>query len=1096
MLLRQHRVAAGLSQEQLAERAGLSRRGISDLERGARQMPYPDTLRRLADELGLSNKDRAAMIGAARQRQWSPTTQTKPDHRTSKTAPRPIPRADPSNVPTFSSTFVGRDSEIAALLGHLQSAAGGMGGIVLLAGEPGVGKTRLMHEMGKLALAQGWEVLFGRGYDTDGVPPYLPFVEAMQEHADGTTVDELRQQLGPFGADVVPLLPELRAKLRPASRNDSADPDELRYRLFEGVAGFLVRIAQANSRGLVLCLDDLHWADKPTLLLLQHLARKLKRARVLIIGTYRTVELGPKHALTDLLADLSREQLYHPLSLGPFSPREAFEFVEAVNGSAPAPEVANAIYRGTEGNAFFLGEVVRHLRKEGLDLTDPEAAVADWGMPDAVRQVITKRVSRTSEACNALLHLGSVLGEGFTFDVLRSLNGAFTEDDESILLDALEEALAGGLLREEGLTYHFKHALIRQALYADFSLARRQRQHLRVGEALERLFANNLHQHVPELAHHFSVAATAGGAERAVTYARRAGDQARSVAAFEESVRFYELALAALDVIDVQPSAARCDLLLALCEVMAPAGQSQRLAEEVAEKAFSMAETLGDKARAVRSAYLALVQGLRRYGGGTIGDSPLTRRWVARLDAFATEGSRERVEADFWMGIFLLAGEGSWETGWTRIDRARSAARESKDPEILALPWDVAGWFTPRRLIEHLATDTESGVADFVGISPRASAELLTMRNWTCRARGDRDGADQTWAQLNDLAMRSREAPLLLEPLSHEGHVALLEGDLERAIEVGKRTIARAEELGSPVLGRYTAYLFTFRPLLYLGRAEEALTAAFSARDRGGWSDQPSYFRVGERALCLAYARRFDEAHTRLCQDLEFVEICRQTPVRILAALLETAILLKDSATATRLALQLEGVVAFGAPLMNLALILGDASALTGDRKTARAHYERGLEWATSLRHRPETARARLALGELSLAEALDTGIVAPERAQRRAEARFHLDFAIEDLHAMKMQPLLAHALRLPGYQRTDVHAQHGVADRGRFSRRELEVLRLVAAGKTNAEIGETLAITVNTVGRHVSSIFAKIGVTNRAGATNWAVRRTLLDSE
>jgi transcriptional regulator with XRE-family HTH domain len=1023
-LLRQHRLAAGLSQEQLAERAGLSRRGISDLERGARQTPYPDTLRRLADELGLTDSDRAVMISAARQRRSSPTAQTRLVRHTATVGSRPILRPQPSSGPSLSSPFVGREAEITSLLGHLESTAGGGGGIVLIAGEPGVGKTRLMREMGDLARAQGWEVLFGRAYDSEGVPPYLPFVEAIQEHTDGTTVEELRLELGPFGPDVVRLLPGLRTRLRAAPRDDSADPDERRYRLFEGVAGFLFRIAQANPRGLVLCLDDLHWADKPTLLLLQHLGRKLKRDRVLIIGTFRTVEVGPTHALTDLLADLGREQLYQALSVGPFSPREAYEFVEAVNGSAAAPEVADAIYRGTEGNAFFLGEVVRHLCKEGLDLTDPHAAVADWGMPDAVRQVIAKRVSRTSEACNSLLHLGSVLGEGFTLDVLLSLSGATTEEDVSILLDALEEGLAAGLLREEGRAYHFKHALIRQALYADFSLARRVRQHLRAGEALESVFATSLDTHVPELAHHFSVAATAGGAERAVTYAQRAANQARSVAAYEESVRFYELALAALDVIDVQPSSTRCDLLLSLCEVMAPAGQPQRLAEDVAEKAFTMAESLGDNARAVRSAYLALVQGLRRYGGGSIGDSPLTRRWVARLDALATKDSRERVEADFWIGVFLLAGEGAWEMGWARIDRARSAARESNDPEILALPWDVAGWFTPRRLMQQLATDTEAGIADFVGISPRASAELLTLRNWTCRARGDRDGADQTWAQLNDLAIRSREAPLLLEPLSHEGHVALLDGDLGHALEVGERTVARAEELGSPVLGRYTAYLFTFRPLLYLGRADEALAVAFSARTRGGWSDRPSYFRVGERALCLAYARRFDEARTQLCQDLKFVEICQNTPVRILAALLETAILLKDSATASRLALQLEGVVAFGAPVMNIALMLGDASALNGNPTTARAHYERGLQWATDLRHRPETARARLALGELSLAEARAADTLPAERVQRRAEAHSHLDFAIEELGAMKMEPLLADAVRLRGFQRTKAPMQ------------------------------------------------------------------------
>jgi DNA-binding CsgD family transcriptional regulator len=181
---------------------------------------------------------------------------------------------------------------------------------------------------------------------------------------------------------------------------------------------------------------------------------------------------------------------------------------------------------------------------------------------------------------------------------------------------------------------------------------------------------------------------------------------------------------------------------------------------------------------------------------------------------------------------------------------------------------------------------------------------------------------------------------------------------------------------------------------------------------------------------------------------------------------------------------------------MNIALMLGDASVLSGDLSTARVHFERGLQWATRLRHRPEIARARLALGELLLDDAKAARFSPAERAHRRAEACIHLDFAIEELRTMKMQPFLADALRLRNGQRTGAPVPAEVRDGAGLSRRELDVLTLMAAGKTNPEIGDTLAISVNTVARHVSRIFTKIGVANRTQAAAWVFRGNLLERD
>jgi DNA-binding CsgD family transcriptional regulator len=654
------------------------------------------------------------------------------------------------------------------------------------------------------------------------------------------------------------------------------------------------------------------------------------------------------------------------------------------------------------------------------------------------------------------------------------------------MLDPLDEALSAGLIREEGNTYQFTHALVRQAVAAELSLPRKQLLHLRAAEAIERVHAQNLDPYVAELAYHFWQATPAGGADRAVLYSRRAGDQARTVFAYEETARFYEMALQALQATDTRSSVVRCDLLLSLSEALGPAGEPQRLAQEVAEEAFTLAEELGDRGRAMRSAYLAIVQGLRRYGGGTVGGSPLMHRWVERLDQYAPAGTRERVEADLWMGIFLLAGEGRWLQGWERIDRARDAARQLQDAESLAFPVGLANWYTPARWEAGLAAAREASVISRDRVSARALAELLSLQNWTQLAIGDRDGAERTWQALAELPAQYREASLVLEPLSYLAHQSMLAGDLEATVAHGERIVARAEELGSPVAGRQIAYQVMFRPLLYLGRADEALATAFSARTRGGWSDRPAFFRVGERALCLAYAGQQDEALAQMLRDLTYVEISQDTPIRILAALLETAVLVRDQATATLLGPMLEGITAIATPLMSVALPVGAAAALSLDWNKAHVYYERALAWAISLRSRPEVARARLAIGELFLAQAQSTTSRQSQQLEARAEAFAHLDFAIEELRAMKMQPAFEHALRLRGHQRS------GVASPGGLSRRELEVLRLVAAGKTNREIGDALVISLNTVVRHVSSIFAKTRVANRAEAASWAVRRGL----
>ena len=446
--------------------------------------------------------------------------------------------------------LVGRDREVSTLARLLEEARRGHGGVVLVAGEPGIGKTRLLLEFAQRARADDWHVLLGRAYDSEGMPPYLPFIEALHDYLRTCRPDEVRANLEGITPDVLRLLPDIVRGLAPSLSGPGAqppvrarrDPEGERYRLFESVCGVLFNIARSSSSGLLLCLDDLHWADPPTLQLLLHLARKLADAPVLVMCSYRSAASGGGQPLLDALAELSREWLRQRMDLSTLSRDELGALVTSLGG-ATAPAVLEVIHGQTGGNPFFARELVRHLQDQGHDLSRADLATADWGVPAGVHQVIGKRLSRLSRQANQLLQASAVLGEPLMFNAL----GAMLDVDPPTLLDVLEEVVRGGLVREEGEQYHFSHALVRETIYRGLTLARRKRLHLDAAAAIERVHAPMLERHLGELAVHYDRAGELANPEKTMDYAERAGDAANAVFAYEEATAHW---LAALQLMD------------------------------------------------------------------------------------------------------------------------------------------------------------------------------------------------------------------------------------------------------------------------------------------------------------------------------------------------------------------------------------------------------------------------------------------------------------------------------------------------------------------------------------------------------------------
>src|SRR5829696_3469434 len=522
-LLRRHRVLGGMSQEELAERARLSARAISDLERGVKRTPRRDIVQLLAEALELSGETRRAFVTAAREP-------------AARRTPRPAPHGPTGGflgaVPEGS--LIGREAELLVIQAQIGAVVEGSGRLLAVAGEPGVGKTRISQEAMLACLARGFVVATGRCYEPHQSVPYYPFLEALSSlHA--AVPEPVRAELPARWPHVMRLLPEGPGG---ASSATGASPHEEQQRLFWSVTAFLQEISETAP--VAVLLDDLHWADDASLELLQHLARHTRAHRVLLLGAYRDVEIGRQHPLGRALLDLAREYLVERVSVRRLDHESTMSLISDRMGQELSDGFTELVYRHTDGHPLFVREVLRALIERGdvyrRDGRWESREIAAIGVPESVRATIADRVFRLGERAQEALREASVLGQAFDFDDLQAMSGLPEDELEA----ALEEALAAGLLYEVGDAYVFNHGLTQQALYTEQPRRRRRRLHLAAGRAIERLPENGRRRRATELAWHFG---EGGAPERALPYMVLAGDHALSVYAPADAERHYREAL-------------------------------------------------------------------------------------------------------------------------------------------------------------------------------------------------------------------------------------------------------------------------------------------------------------------------------------------------------------------------------------------------------------------------------------------------------------------------------------------------------------------------------------------------------------------------
>ncbi|MBI3966863.1 MAG: AAA family ATPase [Chloroflexi bacterium] len=462
--------------------------------------------------------------------------------------PRPSPSL-PGLLPSRAA-FVGRAAEIHFLRRQFDAAAAGQGGrLVLISGEPGVGKTRLAQEAGLYAWSKGGALLEGT-YLRDGTAPYGPWVEALRTGLGGLGRDDLAWVVGSFLAELSQLMPELGDQLGPSAPPSGLSAEDQRRRLFDGIAQVIVRLAE--RRPLVLVLNDLQWA--PGLGTLAHLARRLAGARTLVLATYREQELKEQPELVQEWAELNRARLAAHLALQPLAEAESGQLIEQYLGPVPAAQLRELVHRRTHGNAFFVEEVLRSLVETGVVAATPAGwqvgDVARLGRPESMRLVILERVRRLGTAALDVLTRAAVLGQEFGLPALRELSG----QPEEVLLDLLDQAISARLLvdRSTGTEERFAFAddQVQEVLYEELPPLRRRRLHLRASQALEALYAGRSDEHLEELAYHFRAA---NAVDKALEYALRAGQRASALAVWSQALRHFETALELLPAVPDHP---------------------------------------------------------------------------------------------------------------------------------------------------------------------------------------------------------------------------------------------------------------------------------------------------------------------------------------------------------------------------------------------------------------------------------------------------------------------------------------------------------------------------------------------------------------
>lgn len=866
----------------------------------------------------------------------------------------------------LASLFVGRDPELEELRRGLAEAAAGRGRLFVIAGEAGIGKTRLADETAALAVGQGARVLWGRCWESGGAPAYWPWVQALRAYVADIDAGALAAQLGHGAADIAQILPEIRTRLDIAEAPPADEPDQARFQLFDSTTAFLRRAAQ--QRKLVLLLEDLHAADQPSLLLLQFVARELRSLPLLIVATARPVDEAHAPAVNDILAAVVREGRRLPLS--GLTRDDVAQVLDRASVTPPSGETVDAVHSATAGNPLFVTEVL-HLLAAG------DAAARELHLPGALRTAIRQRLTPLNASTREIMEIAAVIGREFEVSVLdRVWAKRSGEPRREVVLSAIEQARAAGVVRPVANTvarYIFAHVLIRDTLADDLPSAARMAIHREVGEALEELWATNPAPYLAEIAHHFVGAAPAGEIDKAVEYTRRAGDRAVALLAYEEAVQHYERAQEVLALRRGTPPPAdevlRCELLLARGDALWGSGELPH-AKEVFRLAAEGARSLAAsdrKTAASIAARAALGFGGRQQRAHAVFDEQVVRLLEDALEALGEDDDplRARVLARLAYALYLQPD--SFDRRVQLCREAEAVARRCGDP--VTLRWVLNDWrwalWGPDTIDERLRIADE-----LVQLAERANDREMILGEHAWRLvdfleLGDIAAVDAELETYTRIAAELQRPWFQWYVNRFTAMRHLIEGrfdEAERLSEQALNSPKRSQQQDAVLI--YGTQLLSIRVqqgrLAELETAVQAYIAQYPAVTIWKYVVPYVYTELGRAAEARSELERLlPNPKAELRNDY--------TRLQAASYLAETCAFLGDAERAAALYEQLlpyedrcvvvgYGIACFG----SMARYLGMLAMTIGKADRAARHFDRALEVNTRVRAWPAVARTQL----------------------------------------------------------------------------------------------------------------------------------------
>ena len=991
-------------------------------------------------------------------------------------------RSEPSFSPIPpSAPIVGRQRELRLVMNHYEAAKEGHAHVVLLTGEPGIGKTRLLDEVALRTAQDGAIVLRGSASEAEGMPPFLPFLEALGRYIRVTPQDQLRAQLAAVPQILASLLPELAGYLHDLPATPPLLPEQARFRLYEAIGTFLE--AMSAPHAVVLTLDDLQWADIASLDLLCYLTHHQSNTHLLILGAYRESEVDLNPSLARTLAELSRQRVLTTVVVGPLSATQVSMLASSRYGGSLSPEVIALLHRQSEGNPFFTEELLDGWIESGALKQERQQWVAvaplEHALPPTIVGALRQRFARLAPAIIDHLRAAAIIGRSFDPSLLALVEEQEIEAVEECLLIAVRARLIRADQQERFL---FSHDKIRECLYAEVSTSRRRRLHDRIGQALEALYGQehtmSMYQ-LADLAFHF---ARSGDRARGVDYSLRAARQALKTAAAEEAMSHYRTALELLGPDEER----RGDILLDLGEAALWAGKEQEAETiyEAAQRALSQTNEQDDGVRMARAAHglgLALWRQEKRQEAHAALEHAL---------AFFRNGQcSERVKILVDLSQLLMIYMRQPDEGMAYARQAVEMAHSLGETEL-----------------EMMARRIIIGTPSLRGSDLSSAVQSLEQLLAFTEERGDLAEAGECCFNLAVACYRMAEIRRSYEVSLHR--IALIERCRQSyqfrsaytwpvllLASQGKWTEAQREiQRAQPVVEHLAsrmpcALLHQFQGFLAYQQenytlAERELEAAVALTDQNrqtGLGEMMYYLDL--LGLVQATLGKHEEACASIARLEHILEllpdgILPTAPMRICLAL--TSIAVDDHERARS---HYTHMLAFRGQHYWFLVdrVLGRLAALRGEWEMAAVHLAAAERTARHEGLLPELARTLLGQADIALGQESTPCAI---RLLKEALALFE-DLGMTDSAQYVRQRLgsLSHSPHGPTHPSLPAN----------LTQREATVLKLVTCGKSNSQIARELVISEKTVINHLTHILHKTNSENRAAATAFAIRHGLV---